>query len=136
MKMEVLMKTKMFLALAASVSAAQMFAGADISAGKWISPVDQKVYTGAVKDGARAMPGTAWFAGEIVNERAVVSAKWTTSALGVYEIYVNGRRVGEEFLKPGYTHVRKTRYSFSHDVTALMKTGQILCLNLMQTSSL
>ena len=117
------MKTKMFLALAASVSAAQMFAGADISAGKWISPVDQKVYTGAVKDGARAMPGTAWFAGEIVNERAVVSAKWTTSALGVYEIYVNGRRVGEEFLKPGYTHVRKTRYSFSHDVTALMKTG-------------
>ena len=123
MKMEVLMKTKMFLALAASVSAAQMFAGADISAGKWISPVDQKVYTGAVKDGSRAMPGTAWFAGEIVNERAVVSAKWTTSALGVYEIYVNGRRVGEEFLKPGYTHVRKTRYSFSHDVTALMKTG-------------
>ena len=92
------------------------------SEAKWISAVDETVFTGAVASDTRAQPGNSWFLREIVNEKDVVSAKWTTTALGVYEIYVNDSIVGDEFLKPGFTHVAKTRYSFSHDVTALMKT--------------
>ena len=91
------------------------------SEAKWISAVDETVFTGAVASDSRAQPGNSWFLREIVNEKDVVSAKWTTTALGVYEIYVNGGIVGNEFLKPGFTHVAKTRYSFSHDVTSLMK---------------
>ncbi len=106
--------------LAFAISAAN---GGDQFGGEWISPADQKVYTGEVRADTRAMSGTAWFARTISNRKKVVSATWMTTALGVYEAYVNGKRVGEEFLKPGFTHVAKTRYYFTHDVTQLMKTG-------------
>ena len=68
----------------------------------------------------RAADGTSWFATTITNEATIVSAVWTTSGLGVYETYVNGSRVGTEFLKPGFTDYAKTKYTFEHDVTALL----------------
>ncbi len=40
-----------------------------------------------------------------------------TAGLGVYELYLNGRPVGNEFLKPGFTHYAKTKRSFTYDVT-------------------
>ena len=33
-----------------------------------------------------------------------------TTGLGVYELYVNGRRVGTDFLKPGFTDGRKSAF--------------------------
>ena len=69
----------------------------------------------------RAADGTSWFATTITNDAQVASAVWTTSGLGVYEAYVNGGRVGTEFLKPGFTDYAKTKYAFAHDVTALLK---------------
>ena len=71
----------------------------------------------------RAADGTSWFATTVTNVAEVSSAKWTTAGLGVYEIYVNGARVGTDFLKPGFTHFAKTKYSFSYDVTSLLKRG-------------
>ena len=47
-----------------------------------------------------------------------------TSGLGIYELYVNGTRIGEEALKPGFTHVKKTRRSFTYDVTECFKKGE------------
>lgn len=40
-----------------------------------------------------------------------------TSGLGVYLLYVNGKLIGEEILKPGFTHYAKTKLSFTYDVT-------------------
>ena len=40
-----------------------------------------------------------------------------TTGLGVYELYLNGQVVGEEILKPGFTHYGKTKRSFTYDVT-------------------
>ncbi|MBR0336512.1 MAG: alpha-L-rhamnosidase N-terminal domain-containing protein, partial [Alistipes sp.] len=69
---------------------------------KWISVVDAPVVT---KKGARrAADGANWFLTTIKNEQAVTSAKWMATSLGVHEIYVNGKPVGNEFLKPGFTH--------------------------------
>ena len=82
---------------------------------KWISVVDAPVVT---KKGARrAADGANWFLTTIKNEQAVTSAKWMATSLGVHEIYVNGKPVGNEFLKPGFTHREKRRNSFTHDVT-------------------
>lgn len=69
---------------------------------------------------ARAASGTSCFVRKVKNAKAVKSAKWMTAGLGVYEIKINGRKVGDEILKPGFTHVKKTRRSFTYDVTALM----------------
>ncbi len=82
---------------------------------KWISAVNAPVATG--KKLTRAADGANWFFSTIQNEQTVTSAKWMTTALGVYEIYVNGKPVGEEFLKPGFTHRAKTKHSFTYDVT-------------------
>ena len=91
---------------------------------EWISAVDAPVYAGKVEDGARAADGASWFVREIENVGKVVSAKWMTSGLGIYELYVNGTRIGEEALKPGFTHVKKTRRSFTYDVTECFKKGE------------
>ena len=88
---------------------------------KWISVVDAPVVT---KKGAkRAADGANWFVTTLKNEQAVVSAKWMATSLGVHQIYVNGKPVGEEFLKPGFTHREKTRHSFTYDVTEVFNLG-------------
>ena len=99
----------------------------DVSAwetSKWISVVDAPVVTGKTSDvdNNRAADGASWFVSTLKNEQKVVSAKWMTAGLGVYEIFVNGRPIGKEFLKPGYTHYAKTKRSFTYDVTAAFQT--------------
>ncbi|MBP9998021.1 MAG: family 78 glycoside hydrolase catalytic domain, partial [Bacteroidales bacterium] len=89
----------------------------------WISAADAQVVTGKVtsEENNRAADGASWFVSTMKNEGNVVSAKWMTSGLGVYELYVNGTAVGEEVLKPGFTHSTKTKRSFTYDVTALFR---------------
>ena len=93
-------------------------------ASQWISVVDAPVGTGKTGDmqNNRAADGANWFVSTVKNEQKVVSAKWMTAGLGVYEIFVNGQLIGEEFLKPGYTHYAKTKRSFTYDVTAAFQT--------------
>ena len=81
----------------------------------WLSAVDAPVLEKWNND--RAADGASWFVSTVKNEQKVVSAKWMTSGLGVYEIYLNGKPVGNEYLKPGFTHVLKTRRSFTYDIT-------------------
>ena len=88
---------------------------------QWISAVDAPIATG--KDVKRAADGASWFLSTLENEQTVVSAKWMTTALGVYDIYVNGQLIGNEFLKPGFTQRDKTRRSFTYDVTEAFNTA-------------
>ena len=92
---------------------------------QWISAANAPVVTGKIDDSknSRAADGASWFVSSMKNEKAVVSAQWMTTALGVYDLFVNGERVGDEVLKPGFTHVKKTRRSFTYNVTSLFKCG-------------
>ena len=89
---------------------------------QWISAANAPVLTSR-PEGDRAADGASWFLSTVKNEQKVTSAKWMTTSLGVYEIYVNGKSVGKEFLKPGFTDVRKTRRSFTYDITEAFNTG-------------
>ena len=89
----------------------------------WISVVDAPVVTNRRETKDRAADGASWFLSTVKNEQKVVAAKWMTSGLGVYEIYLNGQPVGNEYLKPGFTHVLKTRRSFTYDLTDAFKCG-------------
>lgn len=84
---------------------------------QWISVADAPVVKGRVNDGTRAADGASCFVANQTNARKVKSAKWMTSGLGVYNLYVNGSLIGEEVLKPGFTHPYKTRRSFTYDIT-------------------
>lgn len=93
-------------------------------ASQWISAADAPVVTGEVsRVNQRAADGASWFALDLVNERRVTSAKWMTAGLGVYSLWVNGVPIGEEILKPGFTHYAKTKRSFTYDVTDAVVTG-------------
>lgn len=84
---------------------------------EWISAADAPVVTSIITDTVRAADGASWFLSTVKNENKVVSAKWMTSGLGVYELYVNGNPIGREVLKPGFTDYRKTKRSFTYDIT-------------------
>ena len=91
-------------------------------ASSWIAVADAPVVTEKVQDGTRAADGANWFVSTLKNEQQVTKAVWMTSGLGVYEIYVNGKNIGDEVLKPGFTHPMKTKRSFTYDVTSDFKT--------------
>ena len=59
----------------------------------------------------------AAFERRFVNPAPVVRAVWSMTGQGVFEAFVNGRRVGDDFLKPGFTSVEKCRHVFAYDVT-------------------
>lgn len=95
-------------------------------ASEWISVPSAKVSENCLSNNwgdQRASDGTSWFATTLVNPSRVMTAKWTVAGLGVFEVYVNGVRVGNDFLKPGFSHSQKTKYSFTYDITHLLKTG-------------
>ena len=85
---------------------------------EWISVANAPVITGEINgSNERAADGAAWFVSVVRNEKEITSARWMTTGLGVYELYVNGKLIGEEILKPGFTHPYKTKRSFTYEVS-------------------
>jgi len=56
--------------------------------------------------------------------RAVVYA----AALGIYDLYCNGQRVGDAFFHPGWSDYLKRAYYRGHDVTTLVRAGGVNAL--------
>ncbi len=59
------------------------------------------------------------FAVDAPVQRAMLYA----TALGLYEVHINGRRVGDHVLAPDWTDYRKRVRYQAYDVTALLQTG-------------
>ncbi len=55
---------------------------------------------------------------------SLVGAHLRITALGIVDPYINGERVGDEVLAPGWTSYRHRVIVSTHDVTALLKPGQ------------
>jgi alpha-L-rhamnosidase len=89
---------------------------------EWICVADAPEVTGRVNEHTRAADGANWFVASVVNEQKIVKALWMTASLGVNELFVNGKRVGNEVLRPGFSHHSRTKYSFTYDVTRQFQT--------------
>ena len=109
-----------------------LFKKDDWNGSVWISAVDSKVRGGeAMKNGhdhrakQEAEDGTACFVKTLANAKDVKEAYWSVAGLGAFEAYVNGEPVSRkgckaidgklvrDYLKPGFTHNGKTKYSFT-----------------------
>jgi len=55
--------------------------------------------------------------------KPVASARLYTTALGAYQIFVNGKRAGDEVLAPGWTDFRQRLKYQTYDVTAALTQG-------------
>ncbi|RYX82907.1 rhamnosidase [bacterium] len=62
--------------------------------------------------------------GSFVAKKQVRSARVYASAHGVYELSLNGKKVGNQYLAPGWTDYNKRIQSQSYDVTQLVRQGQ------------
>jgi len=56
--------------------------------------------------------------------KAVVSARLYATSLGLYEMELNGHRVGDDVLTPGWTSYNKRLQYQVYDVTAMVKKGE------------
>ena len=113
---EVSMKDKSMIVVVAALSVWGAAAGEkdlDWSKAQFLS-------VAAPRDKAKGEPNVSTFRSVFKNPKAVKSAVWHTTGLGVYEAYVNGTEVGG-FLKPGYTHPKRCRLATASDVTASFK---------------
>ena len=57
-------------------------------------------------------------------DKPVRSARLYASALGVYDAFLNGRKIGDIELAPGWTDYRQRVQVQTYDVTALLQPGQ------------
>mgnify|MGYP000675221955 CR=1 FL=1 len=74
--------------------------------------------------GVGSGPGPAPYLRREFRLRAgIARARLYVTALGVYEARLNGRRVGEDLLAPGWTDYRKRVLYQTHDVTGLVRPG-------------
>jgi alpha-L-rhamnosidase len=55
--------------------------------------------------------------------KAIEAARLYVTARGIYEMYLNGRRVGEDYYNPGLTQYNITHMYQTYDVTGMMKPG-------------
>jgi len=69
-----------------------------------------------------AMP-PHYFRKKFAVSKPVKSAVLYVSALGIYEPYFNGTRVGEDYLSPGWTNYHEHVYYNGYDVTKKIKNG-------------
>lgn len=60
---------------------------------------------------------------ETLAGKTVSSARVYASAQGVYELSLNGKKVGDQHLAPGYTNYNQRLQSQTYDVTDLLETG-------------
>ncbi len=117
-------ETGAWLAPAQGTFTTGLLAADDWKGTAWIAVPGQSVISAenAPKD-ERSVPGTSCFVKAFDLGANVKEAYWTVTGQGVFEAYVNGARVGSDFLKPGFTHVFKTRDAFTYDVTDLLAKG-------------
>jgi alpha-L-rhamnosidase len=82
----------------------------------WIEPIEPD-------DGAEMHRPAYYLAGEFTIDAPVVSARLYATARGIYEAFLNGRRIGDAELTPGFTAYRKRIQVQTFDVTALVVEG-------------
>lgn len=80
--------------------------------GKWITDKQDKEYE-----------PSPLFRKTFAANKKIKEARAYIAAAGYYEMFINGKRVGENYLDPGFTHFDKRILYVTHDITPLLKRG-------------
>ena len=81
--------------------------------GQWITDANDKEYE-----------PSPLFRKSFTVDKEVKEARLYVAAAGYYECFINGKRVGNNYLDPGYTHFDKRILYVTHDVTSLLGEGK------------
>jgi alpha-L-rhamnosidase len=69
------------------------------------------------------LPAARQYRKEFAAAKVVRRATIYATALGIYELHLNGQRVGDSFFAPGWADYHHRAYYNTYDVTTLMKPG-------------
>ena len=69
------------------------------------------------------LPPARQYRKEFAAPKKIKRATVYATALGIYELYLNGQRVGDAWFAPGWTDYHQRAYYWTHDVTLLVKSG-------------
>ncbi len=69
------------------------------------------------------LPPAHQFRKEFSAARTVKRATLYATALGIYELYLNGQRIGDALFAPGWTDYHQRAYYNTYDVTKLVRSG-------------
>ncbi|MBN2482550.1 MAG: family 78 glycoside hydrolase catalytic domain [Bacteroidales bacterium] len=58
-----------------------------------------------------------------VMDKTVSGARLYVTSRGIYEVYLNGSKVGDDHYNPGLTQYNKTHFYQTYDVTGMINTG-------------
>ena len=89
---------------------------------KEIVPVGEGPW-GKVEEGELVLPPPPYLRKAFSVDRPVKRAVVYASALGLYELHINGKRVGEDYFTSGWTDYTKRVYYQTYDVTGLLVSG-------------
>jgi alpha-L-rhamnosidase len=77
-----------------------------------------------LKNKAVERPVTPLFRKEFAVTKKVVKALMFISGLGQYELHMNGKKISDDFLTPGWTYYDKTCLYNTYDITASLSGGK------------
>lgn len=58
------------------------------------------------------------------DDKKIANVRLYVTARGIYEVYINGQRVGNDYFNPGLTQYNRTHMYQTYDVTDKIKTGE------------
>ncbi len=118
----------------AAVFRTGLFQGSDWKKAQWIGyeelPAEKRVVPGVhgngndLGDKCVDRPVIPLFRKEFEVDRKIKEATLYITGLGQYEASINGQKVGNSFLSPGWTNYDKTILYNTYDVTSLLKQGK------------
>ena len=88
--------------------------------GKWIGLDLTKLGVGKVYH----LPPAPFLRKDIDVKGKIKKARLYVSALGLYEFYINGKKIGNDYLTPGWTDYDKRVYYQTYDITGNLQKGE------------
>ena len=83
------------------------------------NPIFEASFIQAKKEWIPAVP---YFKKAISLKGAVAKATLYISSLGVFEAKINGKRIGDDYMAPGWTNYNKRLQYFTYDVTNMLSS--------------
>jgi alpha-L-rhamnosidase len=78
---------------------------------------------GQIKTMQTILPPARYLRSEFAVSKPVKRAYLYATALGIYQVYLNGRRISQDYFSPGWTDYDKRIYYRTYDVTSSLKKG-------------
>jgi alpha-L-rhamnosidase len=70
------------------------------------------------------LPPSPYFRKQVNLKGEIKKARLYVTSLGLYEFYINGKRIGKDYFTPGWTDYNKRVYYQAYDVTSNLNMGE------------